>query len=191
MSELNEEAELVRRASQGDRESAARLLLAHEQALFSYLSQVLRSGPDVDDAIQETLLRALENLDQFRGEGRFRAWLFQIARREVLNRWRTRPVVSLHDQSNALLNDSERFEDHPVVRQEEVESIRDTIQRLPDVEREVVWMRLKSDLSFREIAEITGAPLNTVLGRMHNAKERLRQWLEPTTDTTERLPSGF
>lgn len=51
------------------------------------------------------------------------------------------------------------------------------IANLPDAEREVLILRLQSDLPFREIAELTGAPLNTVLGRMHNTRRRLREVL--------------
>lgn len=51
------------------------------------------------------------------------------------------------------------------------------ITKLPDAEREVLILRLRADLPFREIAELTGTPLNTVLGRMHNARRRLKDAL--------------
>ena len=50
--------------------------------------------------------------------------------------------------------------------------------RLPEVEREVMQLRVIEDLKFREIAEITEAPLNTVLGRMRNATTKMKQWME-------------
>ncbi len=180
MERVEQESDWVPRARRGDREAADRLLSAHEEAVYGYLSQMLRCPADVDDALQEILLRALERLDQYRGPDRFRAWLFRIARHEVVDRWRRRRRMPGPTTENLDDLVDPRSDDDPLIRHEQSAALRAAIDRLPDVEREVVWMRLQSELSFREIADVTGAPLNTVLGRMHNAKQRLRGWLEPS-----------
>ncbi len=53
------------------------------------------------------------------------------------------------------------------------------IDQLPDDERQVVWLRIREDLSFREIAELLNTPLGTILSRMHEARKRLRPTLKP------------
>ena len=61
---------------------------------------------------------------------------------------------------------------------ERLQALDQAISQLPDVEREVLAMRLQGDLPFKEIAKIIGAPIGTVLARMHSAKKRLKPLLE-------------
>ena len=64
-----------------------------------------------------------------------------------------------------------------LLAQERKDRLMAAIDELPPEQREVVWFRLDAALTFREIADITDAPLNTILSRMHQAKARLRQRL--------------
>lgn len=62
---------------------------------------------------------------------------------------------------------------------ERAQALHEAIGKLPELEREVVILRLHEEIPFREIARIIDAPLGTVLARMHHAKQRLRTLLEP------------
>lgn len=171
------DAEQLRRYLQtGDPSAAEALFAPHQQSLSNYLRGFLPGHHDAEDALQETYYRALRALPNYREETQFRGWLYRIA----------------HNVAISLLRRDQRHKSTPILDElpTPLASARETaanrddlallelaIANLPDAEREVLILRLQSDLPFREIVELTGAPLNTVLGRMHNARRRLREVL--------------
>ena len=175
------DAEQLRRYLRtGDPAAAEALFAPHQQPLFSYLRGFLSGHHDAEDALQETFYRALRALPTYREENQFRAWLYCIAHNVAISLLR-------RNQRHRIEPDLPDFL-APVHSAHETAANRDdlahlerAIALLPETEREVLILRLRSDLPFREIAELTGSPLNTVLGRMHNARRRLKAALtEPT-----------
>ena len=163
----------------GDLRAASELFGRYERELYNYLWQMLRNTHDSEDVLQETFVRALRALPRYREENHFKSWLFRIGHNEGLN------VIRRRKRANALPESapepaSEDSAAAPVEAAERASALHEAIAELPDVERQVVVMRLQSEMPFREIAEVVGAPLGTVLARMHNAKRRLKTILEPT-----------
>ena len=172
------EAELIQRVLSGDKDAAWSLLEPYQQPLGAYLLRLLGSHEDAEEALQETYLRALVGLSELADPRRFRAWLFRIAHNRAVSllRRQSRPrMVSLAKEQ--ALDDSRPPSGRLAAREERARLTR-AIDALPPAEREVVWLRLNSQLTFQEIAEITQAPLGTVLSRMHQAKARLRETLD-------------
>ncbi len=177
---------LLQAAQSGDREAMHKLLKPWNDPIFSFLMQTLRNREDAEDAAQETFIRIVKGLGRYEDRGAFRAWIFQIAwnqasltanrRRRIHDREigiapeKMQAMPSTAEDQNALLEQVERAAE-----------LRSAVAKLPDAEREVVELRLNEDLKFREIADRTGAPLNTVLGRMRNALRRLHDTLQPTS----------
>jgi RNA polymerase sigma-70 factor (ECF subfamily) len=133
----------------------------------------------VDEVFEETWLRVLDKLPGYHDEGRFSAWLFRIARNLFIDRLRKNrklPGALELDAENApLLPGPASLEPDQDFELGEVGAvIAGAVEKLPVEQREVFLLR-QQDLAFREIAEIQGCSINTVLGRMQYAMKSLRR----------------
>lgn len=159
----------------GETAPVRELFATYEDRLFRYLWQMLRHQQDCEDALQETFRKALKALPGYRKEGHFKSWLFRIGHNCALDVVRKRKrVTAMEEGEEANLEDAREGPLEILAQAEKVRALQEAVDDLPAPEREVVSLRLQADLSFREIADSLGAPLGTVLARMHRAKQRLR-----------------
>ncbi|MEM9080168.1 MAG: sigma-70 family RNA polymerase sigma factor [Verrucomicrobiota bacterium] len=173
------ERDLVRRyLRKGDLGAARELFGRYEEGLYRYLWQMLRHQQDSEDALQDTFRKALQALPRYREESHFKSWLFRIGHNTALDLIRRRKkVVEMSEGQEEGLAAGGVGPLEALEAREQVEELRRAVAKLPDAEREVVSLRMQADLSFAEIAKVLGAPLGTVLARMHKAKQRLRTQL--------------
>ena len=182
------DAELVQEyCRSGDLRAAGELVDRHAAPVHRFLWQMLRQQQDCEDASQETFRKVLRALPQYQERERFASWVFRIARNEGLAVLRKRGRF-LPDETETGSRAERTAAPHPssaerVALREEVQKVDEAISELPTAEKEVVLLRLRENLDFREIAEITHSPLNTVLGRMHRARQKLKKAIEPTAAT--------
>lgn len=175
--------QLVCAYANGNNEAFDTLLIRYKQRLFSYIFQMVRDRDLADDIFQETFIKAITTIRQGRYSdmGKFSAWLYRIARNLAVDSFRAEKgenVVSTDDADYDVLNRRELAEDtiEDVMVDLQIEKdLRRLVDRLPDVQRQVLEMRYYQDLSFKEIAEITGVSINTALGRMRYAILNLRR----------------
>lgn len=175
--------QLVSAYANGDNEAFDALLLRHKQRLFSYIYQMVRDSDLADDIFQETFVKAITTIKQGRYNdlGKFSAWLYRIARNLAVDSFRadkSEGLVSTDDAGYDVLNRRELAEDtieDAIVDLQIEEDLHRLVEELPDLQREVLIMRFYRDLSFKEIAEITGVSINTALGRMRYAILNLRR----------------
>ena len=177
---MHTDADLIDQWRSGkDAAALEALLRRYETRIYSYLLRMLGNQHEAEDAAQEAFIRAVRQLPRYHEQGHFRAWLFRIAHREGLRiiqrRPRTQPIDT---DAPAPERSPDRPPDDQLVLRDDIAHLEHAIARLPEVEREVVLLRTKQDLTFREIAEIQDCPLNTALARMHRALARLREWLK-------------
>jgi RNA polymerase sigma-70 factor, ECF subfamily len=179
----NDEA-LVRRARAGDVEAFGQLVERYmRRAYFAALSLVGRRE-DALDLSQEAFARAFrarETLDPARP---FYAWLYQILRRLCFNFLRDRRSrAATLDAAGAWLAEdaARRGAADPAAAFEQAEARRRVaaaIEELPAREREVIALKEFEELSYREIAELAGIPIGTVMSRLYSARQRLAAALE-------------
>lgn len=156
------------------------LFQQYEDKLFRYLWQMLRQQQDSEDALQETFRKALHALPKYREENHFKSWLYRIGHNTALDLIRKRKkIVEMDEVMESGLTSDEAGPGEKIETRERAEAVREAVAALPELERDVVTLRMQADLSFKEIAEIVGAPLGTVLARMHKAKQRLKKQLTP------------
>ncbi len=170
----------------GDAGSVMRLFQRYEQNLFQYVWQMLRHQQDTEDATQEAIGKALRALPRYRPEKPFKSWLFRIGHNEAINVIRKRRKIVIHEDPEAFVDEDPDELAVPSVMvdaEERKQALQVALTKLPDSEREVVFLRLYEEIPFKEIAQITDSPLGTVLARMHNAKRRLKELLEPVLAT--------
>jgi RNA polymerase sigma-70 factor (ECF subfamily) len=153
--------------------------LPHLDEVYTLARYLLRNGADAEDAVQDCYLRALKHFDTFRG-GAIRPWLFAILRNVCHATYARR---SFSDQPAAedavpLWSEAPETPEAQILRRRDDQSIRDLVGALPDPFREAIVLREINDLSYREIAEIVGAPVGTVMSRLARARSMLRAaWL--------------
>ena len=186
--EKQEHGRLFRRyCERGDIEAFECLLKEYEGPLYSYLLRFLRNPSEAEDALQEVWLKAIRRADSYRERGQFSSWLYRIAHNHCLDVLRRRErLVELSPETEqkepgVWANRSDELSKNPfeILEEQELLAYLDqAVATLSPPIREVFVLRISSNLSFREISEILGCPLGTVLGRMHQATLKIRERFE-------------
>lgn len=159
------------------------LLSRHKTKLFNYILQIVRDRDLADDIFQETFVKAIVTIRQgrYKDFGKFSAWLSRIARNLAIDSFRAEKSEAEISADNAdfdIFNRRELSEDtiEDAMIDLQIESdVRALIEELPESQKEVLTMRYYKDMSFKEIAEVTGVSINTSLGRMRYAILNLRR----------------
>jgi RNA polymerase sigma-70 factor (ECF subfamily) len=182
-----DETDLVRRAQAGETEAFEALVLAHQQFVFNLAWRALGDEREAEDLAQEAFVRAWLALPNFRGQARFRTWLYRIATNLCYNRLpRLRRDLAALGETTVQAQPDARQPD-PATSVEAAERrafLREQIDRLPESYRVLVMMRFQQDLPYEEIATILSLPLGTVKTGLFRARARLREALRAFEDAT-------
>jgi RNA polymerase sigma-70 factor (ECF subfamily) len=175
---------LMERIVGGDADAFAVLYRRYERPLFRFLLRMTHHRPQAEDLLQETFVRiwrADRTWDP--GRGPARAWLYKVAlnaaRSELGRRVHRTSHVALDDRTHDL-PDETSGEPQLAARIDETRRARavaEALDRLPGFMKEVVVLRCQQQLSFSEIASVTGAPEGTLKSRFHRAVAALRRHL--------------
>jgi RNA polymerase sigma-70 factor (ECF subfamily) len=176
-----EDRELMERVAGGDPDAFAALYHRYGRPLFNFLLSVTRRRPLAEDLLQETFTRVWRAAGTWDpGRGTARAWLYKVAlnaaRSELARKVHRAPHEPL-DAGGRELADQTSGEGHLAARIDEAQQARDVsraLDDLPDFMKEVVILRCQQQLSFAEIARVTGAPEGTLKSRFHRAVAALR-----------------
>lgn len=177
---------LVARYSEGDSKAFDELLARYQSKLFNYIFFIVRSQELAEDIFQETFVKAITTIQQGRytPSGKFGSWLTRIAHNMIVDSYRqerNENTISNDEVEVDLFNDADLCDDNietQMVNEQTLTDVRRLMDALPSNQREVVYMRYYQDLSFKEIAEITGVSINTALGRMRYAIMGMRRLAE-------------
>lgn len=149
----------------------------YQAGLRCFLKSRLGQDSDVDDCLQNVLLKWLQHRDRVPPPVT-RAWLFTVASNESALVWRKRVRNQQVLQSLAEQTDEHTQPPDHVDQRETHEVIRRAVNRLPEDMQAVVRLRLESDATFEQIAEQLNIPLGTALSRMHRALAKLEKELQ-------------
>ena len=156
--------------------------LPHLDAAYNLARWLARPPLDADDIVQDAMLRAFRAFDSFRGDN-VKPWLLSIVRNCFLtaaDRTRTNRAVPLPSEGDVGSDVPALIVDAPdpeaaAIRAEESRRLADVVAKLPQEFLEVLVLREMEDLSYREIAQITGAPIGTVMSRLARARGMLKE----------------
>ena len=186
---------LVRRASRSrapvpdTAERFRAVMLPHLDAAWNLARWLAADAATAEDVVQETFLRAFRAFDSWQG-GAPRAWLFAILR----NCWRDRAgaegalarvmineagLSEAQAAAVAAAPDETDTAETALIRGQEIALLRETIAAIPEPFREALVLREMEQMSYREIATITGVPIGTVMSRLARAREMLAKLLLP------------
>jgi RNA polymerase sigma-70 factor, ECF subfamily len=158
------------------------VVLPHLDAAYALARWLTRNDADAADVVQEAMLRAFRYFDSYR-EGDAKSWVLKIVRRSCytwIERNRPAETVSLADEaefdniagaSPTTIGGTEAL----LLSRSDLRRLDRLIEALPATLREALVLRELQEMGYREIAEITGVPIGTVMSRLHRARTALRR----------------
>jgi RNA polymerase sigma-70 factor, ECF subfamily len=165
-----------------------REMLPHLDAAYNLARWLLRGGEDAEDVAQEAFLRALKYFDGFRGQNA-KAWLLSIVRNTcyswIKDRMKTESMTEdeeghldpEHESALEAAGHGLAAPDARLIEDADRRLLNEGLQALPTDYREVLVLRELEQLSYKEISEVVGIPIGTVMSRLSRARALLRQRL--------------
>jgi RNA polymerase sigma-70 factor (ECF subfamily) len=184
------ESDCIRRILAGERQLFHELIRPCERPIFFLLMSILRNEAEAEDAAQEAAVKIYRNLHLFRGESQFRTWTLSIARNEGLSRLRkagARREDSLDamteeqggDFTPAILTSWREVPAEALEQKELGAILRQAIDGLPEIYRNVVLLRDIEEMDVKETAAALGIAEGAVKVRLHRARALLQRTLAP------------
>jgi RNA polymerase sigma-70 factor (ECF subfamily) len=166
-------------APQPELRSFEELMLPHLDAAHNLARWLLRNEQDAQDVVQEAYLRAFRSFAGFRGSNG-RAWLLTIVRNTsytLLKKNRASDFTTTFDEEIHASGDQSASPATILEHAEDADLIREAMDELPAEFREILTLRHQEDLSYKEIGEILGIPVGTVMSRLARARGKLKEYL--------------
>jgi RNA polymerase sigma-70 factor (ECF subfamily) len=181
--EAPEDGELIRRAKAGDSDAFGQLVTRYMRAAYFAALGLVGSREDALDLSQEAFARAFRARHAIDPDRPFYAWYYTTLRRLCFNFLRDRRRRSAWiAEGGAWLEmmavSPDESPEQTTERHDEQRRLANAIAALPDHEREVLVLKEFEGLKYREIAELVGVPLGTVMSRLYAARQRLSAALE-------------
>ncbi len=171
----------------GDQLAFSELLNRHQNKIYSYIYSMVGNQETANDIFQETFTKVITKMDDtYNEQGKWIAWVMRIAHNATIDHIRKRKrFVDVNSSGDSDYDFYDRLEDDSTPSaQDNLEfgeaksSLMKHIAGLPKEQREVVMLRHYYEMSFKEIAELTGVSINTALGRMRYALINLRKMFD-------------
>jgi RNA polymerase sigma factor (sigma-70 family) len=186
MKEIISDYELILRFIKGEQLCFEQLIHRHKNKIFAYISLYIRDQALAEDIFQDTILKVIQSVKsgKYSDNGKFLSWVMRIAHNLIIDHFRRLKqmnTISNDNYESDLFNSKSFAEDNiedDIIKQQIHKDVRNMISSLPDDQREVVILRHYADLSFKEIADVTGVSINTALGRMRYALINMRKIME-------------
>ena len=179
---------LVTQYIQGNEACLEMLINRHKDRIFTTILFIVKDSYIAEDLFQETFIKIIKNLKKgkYNEEGKFLPWAIRIARNMAIDYFRKMkrmPTITGSDGEDVFRKIKLAIDnrEEQMIRTEKENIVRDVISRLSEEQRQVLILRHYGDLSFKEIAEMTGVSINTALGRMRYALNNMRKLMEHTS----------
>jgi RNA polymerase sigma-70 factor, ECF subfamily len=174
--------DLVTRAVAGREDAFEELVRRYQRPIAAYVYRMVGDYEAALDLTQEVFIKVYNSLRRYRSEFKFSTWIYKIAHNSAVDHLRR-----YSNRAQALTNEfeGEQYElplesrrlspEQESERTERRAEIEQVVRGLPVAYRELVLLRHSHDMSYDEIAEVTGLPLGTVKNRLFRARETMRQ----------------
>jgi RNA polymerase sigma-70 factor (ECF subfamily) len=176
--------QLLARYAAGERVALEELFRRYRQPAYRVALRLLGNEADALDAVQEGFIKVLTHLHSFQGRSSFKTWFMRVVSNAALDLGRQRgrhESVSL-DHGPAGKCDACRVAvaENPAQGLEQADLrqlLQQALQQLPEAQRRTFVLHAEGGLSYREVAEVLGISIGTVMSRLYYARQRLRAYL--------------
>ncbi len=175
------EIDIIQSVLEGDRDSYALLVDRYKAPIFTLAYRMTGSYEDANDLAQETFIKAFENLGRFDQKRTFFTWLYTIGLnlvRNHLKKVKRMPVRNGAEDIPSLSQDNSPNAELSMVGDQTMRDLEICLNCLSDNLREMVVMRFYQELSFEDIARISGLSLSAAKMRVYRGLEKLRELME-------------
>jgi RNA polymerase sigma-70 factor (ECF subfamily) len=179
------DAVLVKNYMSGDESALATLIQRHQSKIFGFIYSKVNDRDLSDDIFQDTFIKVIKTLksQSYNEEGKFLPWVMRIAHNLVVDHFRKAKKMPLQRETDEysvfnFMTDNGLNIEGQMISEQVASDLTKLLDELPEDQKEVLVMRMYQDLSFKEIAELTGVSINTALGRMRYALLNLRKIIE-------------
>ena len=179
------DAVLVKNYMSGDESALATLIQRHQSKIFGFIYSKVNDRDLSDDIFQDTFIKVIKTLktQSYNEEGKFLPWVMRIAHNLVVDHFRKSKKMPLQRETDEysvfnFMTDNGLNIEGQMISDQVASDLTKLLDELPEDQKEVLVMRMYQDLSFKEIAELTGVSINTALGRMRYALLNLRKIIE-------------
>lgn len=173
---------LVKLYLSGNEEALGELVNRHKDRIYTYIFMFVRDSYLAEDLLQETFIKVIDKLrtGKYQEQNKFLPWISRVAYNLCVDYYRREkrlPKVITRDGFDifSVLKFSDGSIEDKMIEDQTVAKVRSLIDQLPEEQKEVLILRHYSDMSFKEISELTGVSINTALGRMRYALINLRK----------------
>lgn len=179
------DAVLVKNYVDGDENALATLIIRHQSKIYGFIYSKVTDRDIADDIFQDTFIKVIKTLksNSYNEEGKFLPWVMRISHNLIVDHFRRNKKMPMFRETEefsifSIMTDNSPNVENRIITEQVESDLQRLIEELPDDQKEVLQMRIYQDLSFKEIADLTGVSINTALGRMRYALMNLRKVIE-------------
>lgn len=180
--------QLLARFVAGERDALEELFRRYRQLAYRVAFRLLGQEADALDAVQDGFIKALTHLKGFRGQSSFKTWLLRVVSNAALDLGRKRGRRETLSLNGALEDDRrngypQTFQDpaHDLERADLRHLLDGALATLPEAQRQTFVLHADAELSYREVADVLGISIGTVMSRLFYARQKLRAYLAQRT----------
>lgn len=181
--------ELLSRQRRGDRDAVEELFRRYRGLAYRVAHRLLGHDADALDAVQDGFIKALTHLDGFEGRSSFKTWLLRIVSNAALDlgrQRRRRDAMTLESSAGVDLQGEPSPSTPPPGQELEHADLRRlldvALKSLPEAQRRTFVLHVDGGLSYREVADVLGISIGTVMSRLFYARQKLRAALAPSLE---------
>lgn len=181
MTDKYTEKEIILKLQEPDqqREAFEWIVNTYKEQLYYQIRRMVLSHEDADDLLQNTFIKAWNNLEYFRGEAKLSTWLYRIALNECLNflnKQRAQKHLSIEESEANLLN---QLESDPYFDEDQTQLLFEkAIQTLPEKQRIIFHLKYFQDMKYNEISEIMGTSIGALKASYHHAVKKIEEFFK-------------
>lgn len=166
---------LIHKIGDGQKDALARLYENTKASVYGFALSFLKNGADAEDILQETYLRIWENADSYKAKGTPMAWILTITKNLCLMKLREKKK---HQDLEPEQWDMEFHIPDTAGNTEDRHLLEAALNILLEEERQIILLHAVSGLKFREISDLLGIGLSTVLSKYHRALKKMKKYIE-------------
>ena len=180
--EARRDGELVERLKKGDSKALDELYRRHREASYGIAYRLVGSREDALEVVQESFIHVMRGIQTFRGQSSFRTWLYRIVTHAALDyrRWRALRVADSLDGDTSMepaVQSGDRSPQESAADRDLGAAIDKALSNISEKNRAALILFAIEGMSYKEVADVLGISIGTVMSRIYNARQRLRELL--------------